>query len=490
MDGADVKYDGLKEAAATPSAAVLDEARFGFARANPHRSSRRTFYFTQLIVFATLAAGLIFAAINAPALTFGAIYVAAFALFATAIAVRLIAASSLTRLMWRLADQADLPTYTILCPLYREANVVANLAAALDRRDYPKHALDIKLLVEGDDVETLAAALAMSGAAHIEVVIIPACAPRTKPKALNVGLASARGDYVVVYDAEDHPHPQQLRAALAAFEDGDDGLACVQAPLSIDNPSASWIARQFAAEYAIQFREVLPLLARFRLPLPLGGTSNHFRTDVLRQVGGWDPYNVTEDADLGYRLARNGYFSDVIGPPTLEEAPATFSAWLNQRTRWIKGHMQTWLVLMRDPIRTAREMGFAAFASMQIIFATGLVAAFAHGPLAFILLTAMLSPYDLLSTADFALAIFGYCVAIFAALTACALSGSLGHARAAFTMPLYWPLASIAAYRALFELIVRPHYWAKTMHGVSKREGGFASTRVSAAPSVSERKRA
>jgi len=372
--------------------------------------------------------------------------------------------------MWRLADQAALPTYTILCPLYREANVVPDLVEALQRIDYPTHALDIKLLVEGDDAETTKAALAAASASHIEVVIIPACAPRTKPKALNVGLARARGEYVVVYDAEDRPHPQQLRAALAAFEDGAERLACVQAPLSIDNASVSWISGQFAAEYAIQFREVLPLLARFRLPLPLGGTSNHFRTDVLRNLGGWDSYNVTEDADLGYRLARDGYFSDVIGLPTLEEAPVTLGAWLNQRTRWIKGHMQTWLVLMRDPVRTAREMGLAAFASMQVIFATGLIAAFAHGPFALIVLTAALSPYDLLSTADFVLAICGYCVAVFAALTACALSGSLSHAIAALTMPLYWPLASIAAYRAVFQLIFNPHHWAKTTHGVSARD--------------------
>jgi cellulose synthase/poly-beta-1,6-N-acetylglucosamine synthase-like glycosyltransferase len=295
MDGADVKYDGLKEAAASPSAADLDEARFGFDRAHPHRSARRTFFFTQLLIFALLIGGTAFAAIRAPGLTFSTLYVVTFTLFASAIAVRLVAAASLTRVMWRLADQADLPTYTILCPLYREANVIPDLVAALERIDYPAHALDIKLLVEGDDVETIAAALAATGAAHIEVLIIPACAPRTKPKALNVGLARARGEYVVVYDAEDRPHPQQLRAALAAFEDGAERLACVQAPLSIDNASASWISRQFAAEYAIQFREVLPLLARAELPLPLGGTSNHFRVDVLRLAGGWDPYNVSED---------------------------------------------------------------------------------------------------------------------------------------------------------------------------------------------------
>ena len=191
---------------------------------------------------------------------------------------------------------------------------------------------------------------------------------------------------------------------------------------------------------------------------------------MLRDAGGWDPYNVTEDADLGYRLARDGFYSGVIGPPTWEEAPVTLAAWINQRTRWIKGHMQTWLVLMRNPFRAAREMGLAAFASMQLMLGCGVLAAFVHGPLAFILLIAALSPYDLLGTADFILALCGYCVAMFAALTACALSNQLGHARAAPTMPFYWPLSSLAAYRALFELIFRPHHWAKTKHGVSRRD--------------------
>lgn len=294
MDGA-MRLDGLEQAAAAPSAAALDAARHGFARAHPQRSARRVLFFTQAIVLAALIAGFVMAARAAPALTFDALHVAALVIFAAAILLRLVAAASLAPFLSRLADQPSVPTYTILCPLYREANVTPDLVAALARLDYPTEALDIKLLVEGDDVDTIAAALAVSGAPHIEVVIIPACAPRTKPKALNVGLAQARGEFVVVYDAEDRPHPQQLRAALAAFEDGGDNLACVQAPLSIDNADVSWIARQFAAEYAIQFREVLPLLAHFKLPLPLGGTSNHFRTDVLRQTGGWDPFNVSED---------------------------------------------------------------------------------------------------------------------------------------------------------------------------------------------------
>lgn len=469
MDGAE-RLPSIGLNAATVTANAVDDARLAFFRKQPSRSSRRVFHFTQLIAIAALFYAAIWAARVAPVITFTAAHVAVVAIFSAAIFIRFMAAASLAPLLSRLASPARFPIYTILCPLYREANVARDLVASLACIDYPREALDIKLLVESDDPETIAAALsAAEGAPHIEVVIIPACAPRTKPKALNVGLTRARGEFVVIYDAEDRPHAQQLSAALAAFEDGGPDLACVQAPLVIDNADASWISGQFAAEYAIQFREMLPLLAYFNLPLPLGGTSNHFRTEILRKCGGWDAYNVTEDADLGYRLARDGYRVGVIGPPTYEEAPVTFGAWLNQRTRWIKGHMQTWLVLMRNPFRTAREMGFKAFASMQLVFATGLLAAFAHGPLAFILLTALLTPYDLLSPADLVLAIAGYCVAIFASLTACALSNSLSHARAALTMPLYWPLASIAAYRAFFELIFRPFYWSKTKHGVSAR---------------------
>lgn len=335
--------------------------------------------------------------------------------------------------------------------------------------DYPTSALDIKILVEADDADTCAAALACATASHIEVVILPGGDPRTKPKALNAGLERALGEYIVVYDAEDRPDPQQLRAALAAFEDGGERLACVQAPLVVDNARASWIASQFAAEYAIQFRETLPLLAHLRLPLPLGGSSNHFQTATLKAAGGWDPYNVTEDADLGYRLARDGYQSGVIGPPTYEEAPVRFGAWLHQRIRWIKGHMQTWLVLMRNPIRVCAEMGLLGFAAMQVTLAGGLLAAFVHGPLAALLVYAALSPQDVLGPAGFILALCGYCVAMFAALTASALSNNLSHIGAAITMPLYWPLASIAAYLAFIELIVRPHGWRKTTHGVSRR---------------------
>jgi cellulose synthase/poly-beta-1,6-N-acetylglucosamine synthase-like glycosyltransferase len=461
--------NGLEQAATSLDAATLDDARFGFHRAHAQRSARRVFYFTQIIAFGLLAAGLVWEIRRAADTTFFALHIAALVLFTTAIAWRLVAASILTPVLSRLAEPAQWPTYTILCPLYREALVVPELVAALGRLDYPIEALDVKLLVESDDVDTRATALAAAHAPHIEVVIIPPSTPRTKPKALNAGLALARGDYLAVYDAEDRPHPQQLRAALAAFEDGGEELVCVQAPLVVDNADASWIARQFAAEYAIQFNGILPLLARLRLPLPLGGSSNHFRADVLRVAGGWDPNNVTEDADLGYRLARDGYRSDMIGPPTWEEAPIDFRAWRRQRVRWIKGHMQTWLVLMRDPLRTVREMGLGAFASMQLMLGGGIVASFAHGPLAFIIFTALLTPYRLLEPIDVILALSGYTVAMLASLSASALSRNWSHLRAALTMPFYWPLSTIAAWIAFADLLFRPHHWTKTAHGVSPR---------------------
>lgn len=469
MDGADAHSNDLRVAAVTVEARELDAARLGLHRAFPRRSAKRRLHFTQLLAIAGLIWGFGWALQTALVATLGALHVAALVVFATAILWRLVAAASLSPVLSRIATPTHWPVYTVLCPLYREDNVAPDLVAALDRIDYPREALDIKLLLEGDDPDTIAAALAAADGPHIEVVIMPAAAPRTKPKALNAGLARARGEYVVVYDAEDRPHPQQLRAALAAFEEGGEKLACVQAPLVIDNVDASWIARQFAAEYAIQFSEILPLLARLGLPLPLGGSSNHFRIDPLREAGGWDPFNVTEDADLGYRLARNGYRSGVIAPPTWEEAPVSFRAWLNQRTRWIKGHIQTWLVLMRNPFRVASEMGLAAFAAMQLMLAGGIVAAFVHGPLACVVLIAALSPYDLLAPPDFILALCGYSVALFAALTASALSGNLSHARAALTMPLYWPLAFLAAVRALLEFVFWPHHWSKTAHGVSQR---------------------
>jgi len=388
------------------------------------------------------------------------------AAFFAMIAIRIAAAGALAapRPMAAGAWRAPLPTYTILCPLYREAAVAAQLAEALMRLDYPCELLDVKLIVERDDDATQAALRALTLPPWWEVVTAPDAGPRTKPKALNVGLARARGAFTCIYDAEDDPDPRQLRAALDAFAAGGARLGCVQAPLEISNGAACWLAGQFAAEYAIQFRELIPFYARAGLPFPLGGTSNHFRTAALRAVGGWDPYNVTEDAEIGYRLAQHGWRLGFIAPPTREDAPITLRAWVRQRSRWIKGHLQTWLVLMRRPRRTFAQLGPGGFLAMQVQLGGGLVAAFAHAPFAAALVVSLLTPGRAVGVEGWCVAAAGYATAAYGALVGAIAARDASLARAALTMPLYWPLSTVAATRALVELAFAPHYWAKTDH--------------------------
>jgi cellulose synthase/poly-beta-1,6-N-acetylglucosamine synthase-like glycosyltransferase len=454
-----------------PEGDALADACEGLASQHPSWSAKRILTLWQVAVGAVLILAIGFVVWAAPRFSFEALHLLAMTVFACAILLRLAAAaSSLTpkpRSPPPLADEA-LPVITVLCPLYREANVAADFCAALAALRYPQEKLDVKLILEADDAETLAAIRAAGPPAFCDVVVVPTARPRTKPKALNYALALARGSIVAVFDAEDRPHPDQLRQAAAAFA-VDEALACVQAPLYIDNPGDSWLARQFAVEYAIQFGSLLPFMARIGLPFPLGGTSNYVRLSALRAVGAWDPHNVTEDADLGYRLARNGFGLSAIAAPTYEEAPIGFAAWLRQRTRWIKGHMQTWLVLMRNPIRAHKELGAGGFWSMQLVLGGGILASFAHGPLAAWLIAAALAPTLSLQAPDMILALTGYVTAAYAAVAAAACTGQLGLIRAAPLMPFYWPLASLAALLALGELIAKPHYWAKTAHGQSER---------------------
>jgi cellulose synthase/poly-beta-1,6-N-acetylglucosamine synthase-like glycosyltransferase len=408
----------------------------------------------------------------APAAAFAAARFVWFAAFGAAVVLRLFAAAA-TMMRDRPRTpgwQDDLPVYTLLCPLHREAAVAPRLVAALARLDYPTDRRDVKLIIEADDHETRAALDAIDLPAGFSVVETPPAAPRTKPKALNYALAAARGDFIAVYDAEDYPHPRQIRAALDAFAH-DARLGAVQAPLLVDNAASSWIASQFAAEYAVQFLGILPLLAHIGAPLPLGGASNHFRRAALDDAGGWDPFNVTEDADLAYRLARRGWRLGVIDPPTWEEAPARFGPWFRQRTRWIKGHLQTWLVLMRNPFRTARDLGFGGFLWMQLVLGGGLLAALAHLPLlAWLLMAAVAPNIARVTPLDWVLVIAGYVVAALAAAFAAALERNPRLALSVLTMPFYWPLATLAAAVASLEILVRPHYWAKTEHGLTTRE--------------------
>jgi cellulose synthase/poly-beta-1,6-N-acetylglucosamine synthase-like glycosyltransferase len=340
-------------------------------------------------------------------------------------------------------------------------------------------------VLEADDGETIGALAGLDLGHPFEVITAPDVGPRTKPKALNVALPFARGRFTVIYDAEDRPEPDQLRRAFAAFEAGGDRLACVQARLTIDNTADGWLARMFTAEYAGQFDAFLPGLAALGLPIPLGGSSNHFRTSVLRQAGGWDAYNVTEDADLGIRLCRLGYRTAVVESSTYEEAPAYVAPWLRQRTRWFKGWMQTWLVHMRRPRRLVRDLGSAGAVTVQLVIGGNVLAALAHPVFLAGIVYALLMRPALLSTqgisADALLfaATFasGYIASIVPSVIGLYRRGLTRNIWALAFVPVHWLLLSLAAWRALYQLIRDPHRWEKTDHGLartSRMPGGDA----------------
>ena len=374
----------------------------------------------------------------------------------------------------RIADH-ELPVYTVICPLYREGAVVRQLVAAIRVLDYPLEKLDVKLVVEADDRETRQAVAALDLGQPFTVIIAPPTGPRTKPKALNAALPFAYGSYTVVFDAEDVPEPDQLRRALDKFAAADDRLACVQASLTIDNTADGWLARMFTAGYAGQFDAFLPGLAALGLPLPLGGSSNHFRTAALRKVGGWDPFNVTEDADLGIRLHRLGYRSAAIAAATYEEAPARFHSWLRQRARWYKGWMQTWLVHMRRPGRLVRDLRPGGALAVQLFLACNVLAALVHPIFAAALGYSLLAGAPLTTVTSFtswpifaATFLCGYASTIPLDLIGLKRRRLLGHGWILVLTPFYWFLLSLAAWRALIQLICDPQRWEKTEHGLAR----------------------
>ncbi len=345
------------------------------------------------------------------------------------------------------------------------------LVSRLARIDYPADRLQGLLILEAHDHATIAAALASDRPSWLEIFIAPPGWPRTKPRALNCALARATGDLLTVYDAEDEPDPQQLREAAARFaQDVDGRLACLQAPLRIrggrPEPDASpFLDRQFAAEYASLFETVLPGMARLGLPFPLGGTSNHFRVDVLREIGGWDSFNVTEDADLGFRLWSRGWRLGVIAQPTWEAPPGQVSDWLPQRTRWLKGYMQTWGVHTRRPWRLGARGAFA----LAMTVGTAILSAAVNGPsIAWVAATVLVAAMAGLppETPALALGVLGLGAA------SAWLSCAIGARRAGVpysladmvSAPAYWALQSLAAAHAGWRLLREPFAWDKTRH--------------------------
>ena len=382
-----------------------------------------------------------------------------------------------------LIDQ-DLPSYTILVPLYRERKIISKLISRLKRIDYPKAKLEIKILVELDDVETRLALLIEELPAIFEIVVCPMMNPRTKPRALNIGLAYARGDYIVVYDAEDEPDPDQLRKAVHCFHQGGKRIGCVQGRLAIDNSADSWISRMFALEYAGLFDALLPGMAYAKQPIPLGGTSNHFRRTTLEACFAWDPWNVTEDADLGLRLARLGYETAIIDSTTWEEAPNTLPAWINQRTRWLKGWIQTAIVVARPldknwtSISRVRQFQITviSLASITSALFNPLIVLFLGWIIALPCISEPISRYELAQWCLIALVFIGHLNVSYRTL-------KIGMRHRGFkfywldvlSISIYSLLKCFAAWRALWEFVVAPSLWRKTEHGHSRTSRRLAT---------------
>ena len=368
----------------------------------------------------------------------------------------------------------DLPTYSLLIALYHEADVAPALVQAMAALQYPISKVEILFLVEAGDVPTRAALERSGLLANMAIISVPPGLPQTKPRALNYGLTFATGERIAVYDAEDIPEPDQLQRAAQAFAQSRMPLACVQARLNVYNSNAGPIARQFTLEYCALFDAILPALAKLGWPIPLGGTSNHFCRAALDEVGGWDPFNVTEDADLGFRMARLGKNIGIIASTTWEEAPVTFAAWFGQRTRWLKGWMQTYLVHMRDPLRLWRELGPWPFIGFQILMAGMIASALVH-PLFYGFVVAhcwsgscSAWPAHGSGAAVWWLALCSLGASYVSAIVLAAIMGrrrGFGYfTSSALYIPLYWLAISAAAYCAVIDLCSFPFYWQKTAH--------------------------
>jgi cellulose synthase/poly-beta-1,6-N-acetylglucosamine synthase-like glycosyltransferase len=382
----------------------------------------------------------------------------------------------------RALPDAALPIYTVLVPVYREPAVAGDLVRALEALEYPSSLLDVQVLCESDDAETISAVRAARPRHHIRLVIVPAAEPRTKPKALNYALGDARGDLVTIFDAEDQPEPLQLRRAAVAFSRLGPDVACLQARLCHGDPDQNLLTRWFAAEYDTHFGQLLPAMNALGVPLPLGGTSNHIRRRALELVGQWDPYNVTEDADLGVRFHRFGYRVRVLDSVTVEESNSDLINWMKQRSRWYKGYWQTWLVHLRRPGDLVSELGwrgvltFTLFvgatptlALVNLVFwAMSLVWLAGHRVFIEHLFPAPLYYAAMISW------VAGNVGIVYANTVSVLAAGKPRLVPAALLTPLYWILMALAAVKGLVQLVRDPTFWEKTTHGLNGN-GGAAS---------------
>jgi len=369
----------------------------------------------------------------------------------------------------------ELPKYTVLVPVFREANIVAQLVANLGKIDYPVDKLEVLVLIEEEDHLTRDAFLGANPPPHMQIVTIPKGAPQTKPRACNVGLYFATGDYLVIYDAEDTPEPDQLKKAVVAFRRGGEKTVCIQASLNYFNAEENVLTRMFTLEYSYWFDYMLAGLDAADLPIPLGGTSNHFRTSALIELGGWDPYNVTEDADLGIRASALGYRVGVVNSTTMEEANTSIPNFVRQRSRWIKGYMQTTLVHARRPRQLIKEIGWRRFLSFALLIGGTPATFLGVLPLYAVTLFTIFIPAEVLEQffpvwllwiclVNF---VIGNSVMVYLSMMGPYKRGTFELILWAIINPIYWILHSVASYKGLWQLITKPHYWEKTEHGLT-----------------------
>ena len=368
----------------------------------------------------------------------------------------------------------DLPRYTILLPLYREAEVLPQLVEGLRRLDYPPEKLDVQFLLEEDDEVTREAWAQLAPGPPFRAVVVPDSQPKAKPKACNYGLYATDADLLVIYDAEDKPEPDQLKKAVAAFRKLPEDVICLQAKLNYYNPRQNLLTRWFTVEYSMWFDLFLPGLTGSRAPMPLGGTSNHFKVPALQEIGGWDPFNVTEDCDLGVRLHKRGYLTAVIDSTTWEEANSDWLGWIRQRSRWVKGYIQTYLVHMRHPWRLLGAVGLRDFFSFQMTIGGSLVC-FLLNPVYWAVTALWFFTHAGWITALFpgwvyllgAICLFAAnFVFVYLGVAACMKRRYFDLVKYALFFPLYWLMMSVGAWKGLLQLLTRPHYWEKTAHGL------------------------
>lgn len=376
----------------------------------------------------------------------------------------------------RAISNDSLPVYSILCPLYKESRILPFFIEAIGKLDWPKDKLDVILLLEENDTETIEVSKKMNLPSYIRTVVVPHSMPKTKPKACNYGLGVAKGEYLVIYDAEDVPDTDQLKKAYLGFQNVSSETKCLQAKLNYFNPHHNLLTRLFTAEYSLWFDLVLTGLQSINTFIPLGGTSNHFRTKDIVELRGWDPFNVTEDCDLGARLFKHGYKTAIINSITLEEANSHLGNWIRQRSRWIKGYMQTYLVHMRKPIDFLKINGFHAVLTQLNI--GGKIAFLLINPILWIMTFTYFAFYKIVGlsieslypTPVFYMAvislIFGNFLYLFYYMIGAAKRGHWSIIKYVFLIPIYWFFMSVAALIALYQLFVKPHFWEKTRHGL------------------------